>query len=516
MSTDSLENYPRPDFYRTDLHWTSLDGPWDFLFDDEDTGLTSQWHQKGLPIKVTVQNFDIPQQPSHSEHDEITAKITGNTQKLSEGNLAHRKATSTVNHRRTIIVPYVFQSPASGINERAVHEVLWYERRIPDIRSASEKSKGYRLIVRFGAVDYEAKVWVNGNLCGGHRGGHVPFDMDITDAVEAGNQKENRLTLRVYDSAYDLTQPRGKQYWGAKPESIFYTPSSGIWQSVWLESVPPARIATSSQGTVFRSDDISTGILHARVAILGRRAGARYSVQIQADYEGNPVNTPERKLLPQETDHVEIDISMRLTNEGQRFAESMRSHLPGKETSDWQNGVAVWSPDNPQLYTLFVRLFDSAGDMVDEVRTDIGMRSLSWENNTFKLNGKPIFQSLCLDQGYWPESFMTPPSSKALREDIEMAKRVGFNGCRKHQKVEDPRFLYWADRLGYVVWGEMANAYKFSEEYVERFNAEWTEAVKRDINHPCIVTWTPVNESWAYTDLKGSVQQRTIFAPCTT
>jgi beta-galactosidase/beta-glucuronidase len=194
----------------------------------------------------------------------------------------------------------------------------------------------------------------------------------------------------------------------------------------------------------------------------------------------------------------------------------MRSHLPGKETSDWQNGVAVWSPDNPQLYTLFVRLFDSAGDMVDEVRTDIGMRSLSWENNTFKLNGKPIFQSLCLDQGYWPESFMTPPSSKALREDIEMAKRVGFNGCRKHQKVEDPRFLYWADRLGYVVWGEMANAYKFSEEYVERFNAEWTEAVKRDINHPCIVTWTPVNESWAYTDLKGSVQQRTIFAPCTT
>lgn len=504
-----FKDYPRPDFYQTHLIWTSLDGPWDFLFDDEDVGLTSRWHQKGLPQTVIVQASDELQQESHAESESITARITGNTQQLAEGNLAHRNANAQENHRRTINVPYVFQSPASGINERAVHEVLWYERKFKDPRPYGEKVRGDRLLVRFGAVDYEATVWVNGQHVGGHRGGHVPFDMDITDALEGYNKNEHRLTVRVYDSAYDLTQPRGKQYWGAKPESIFYTPSSGIWQSVWLETMPATRIANSSQGTVLRSDDIHTGVLHARIAVQGRPAGAQFSVQIQARYGDKDVCTSERKPLPKDVDNVAIDISLRLTRSQQLLADVMDVHPdPDRRSLGWLNCVALWTPECPRLYDLYIRLFDSAGDMVDEIHTTTGMRSISCEDRTFKLNGYPIFQRLCLDQGYWPESFMTPPSSTALWKDILMAKRMGFDGCRKHQKVEDPRFLYYADRMGYLVWGEMANAYRFSEEYVQRFDEEWVESVKRDINHPCVVTWTPVNESWAYTDLKDNVQQR--------
>jgi beta-galactosidase/beta-glucuronidase len=138
------------------------------------------------------------------------------------------------------------------------------------------------------------------------------------------------------------------------------------------------------------------------------------------------------------------------------------------------------------------------------------MRSVSWQNGdgTFRLNGKPCFQTLVLDQGYWPETGLTPPSQEALKLDIERAKNMGINGCRKHQKVEDPVFLYWADRLGFLVWGEIADAYEFSDEYIARFDTEWIEAVKRDINHPCIVAWTPFNESWGYPSLKDSIGQR--------
>jgi beta-galactosidase/beta-glucuronidase len=138
------------------------------------------------------------------------------------------------------------------------------------------------------------------------------------------------------------------------------------------------------------------------------------------------------------------------------------------------------------------------------------MRSLDWTtgDGSFRLNGKPYFQALVLDQGYWPETGLTPPSEEALKKDIEISKAMGFNGCRKHQKVEDPLFLYWADKLGYLVWGEMANAYEFDDVYVDRFDHEWMEAVRRDINHPCVVTWTPGNESWGYKNLKDSVQER--------
>ncbi|KAK7719292.1 hypothetical protein SLS57_005791 [Botryosphaeria dothidea] len=502
--------YPRPDFERANLHWQSLDGPWDFLFDDDDAGLTEQWQLTGLPEKAVVTGA-ASSKPDESEAESITHKIAANTQNLIKNNLAFRSFATATNNKRQIQVPYVFQSPASGINERGDHEVLWYERSISDPRSAEQKNGRDRVLLRFGAVDYDAKIWLDGHFVGGHRGGHVPFELDITDSLHTNPSGPLRLTLRVYDSAYDLTQPRGKQYWGAKPESIFYTPSGGIWQSVWLETVPSARLADSSFGTVLRSDDIESGDLHAQVAVLGREVGHKYSVEVEASFAGIPVANSSKKDLPKDRDHVKFDLNLRLSQE-------QLSSLPGpaRETAPldndrcWRNGLALWSPDYPQLYDLKLRLFDASGKLLDEVNTTTGMRSLNWTrgDGALHLNDRPIFQALTLDQGYWPETFMTPPSQAALKADIELCKNMGFNGCRKHQKVEDPVFYYWADRLGYIVWGEMANAYQFSQEYVERFNQEWIESVKRDINHPSIITWTPVNESWAYTSLKDSVEQR--------
>ena len=165
---------------------------------------------------------------------------------------------------------------------------------------------------------------------------------------------------------------------------------------------------------------------------------------------------------------------------------------------------------------------DESDAVVDEIKTTTGMRSIDWTRGDghWRLNGRPYFQALCLDQGYWDRTFMTPPSHEACRLDVELGKRMGFNGCRKHQKVEDPLFYYWADRLGYLVWGEMANAYEFGDaavagggggggdSYAQRFDREWEEAVRLVVNRPCVVAWTPVNESWGYPDLKGSADQR--------
>jgi hypothetical protein len=497
-----MTDYPRPDFVRDELNWTSLNGPWSFLFDDDDVGLVQGWHLEGLPAEVAVSSSnEDDNSKAANDARSITAKIAAGTQELMQGN-QHRKGDVTTHRKRDIQVPYVFQCPASGIEEKGVHEVLWYEREITEPRNEQNKKDGYRVILRFGAVDYEAKVWVGGHFVGGHRGGHVPFNIDITDAF--AKKSSQRLTLRVYDSAYDLTQPRGKQYWGANPESIFYTPSGGIWQNVWLEATPFVRIGDSSHGTVLRSNDIKSGKLHANVKILGRPAGHKYSVELEVSLKGAPVSKTEKIELPRESDLVALDADMTLSEE----AKAQLGEALVDSFDDVRNGVVLWSPDDPILYDIVIRLYDGTSTLVDTIHTITGMRSLTWDDGLFKINNKPHFQALFLDQGYWLDTFMTPPSSEALKTDIELAQKMGFNGCRKHQKVEDPIFHYWADRLGFLVWGEMANAYAFSAEYVERFDQEWREAVLRDINHPSVVAWTPVNESWAYTDLANNQTHR--------
>ena len=514
MAASSGETYPRPDFERPNLNWKSLNGTWDFIFDDSDVGLSERWQHTGIPTHTLVKTTDATDGLA-SEAESITQKIAANAENLIKNN-AFTKSGSSTNEKRHITVPFVFQSPASGINERGVHEVLWYERTVEDLRSPDEKHKGDRVLVRFGAVDYDATIWLDGQYVGGHRGGHVPFDVDITDALEtpstsASLSGNRRLTIRVYDSAYDLTQPRGKQYWAAKPESIFYTPSSGIWQNMWIETLPATRIASSSDGTIIRSNEIDSGDLHCKIAVAGRRAGHKYSVQVEASLGGVSVSTSEKKELPKEADFARLSLNLRLSDQ-QRFnlPDTVKQGATPESDVAWRNGVALWSPEHPYLYDLTLRLFDTSGNVIDQVNTQTGMRSLNWMkgDGTFRLNDRPIFQSLVLDQGYWPETFMTPPTAQSLKDDIVLSQNMGFNGCRKHQKVEDPIFLYWADKLGYLIWGEMGNGYQFNEDYVERFDQEWMESVRRDINHPSIVTWTPVNESWGYTDLKNNIEQR--------
>jgi beta-galactosidase/beta-glucuronidase len=466
-SSSTSDAYPRPDFLRASQSWSSLNGPWDFAFDDADQGLDETWHIKGLPTHAT----------------------------------------------RPIEVPYVFQCPASGINEQQIHEVIWYQREIQDPRTSEQKEKQDRVLARFGAVDYKCTIWINGNYVGGHRGGHVPFDIDITDVLSSAAQAENdvhRMTLRVFDSAKDVTQPRGKQFWGPKPESIFYTPSSGIWQDVWLEAVPNVRLGDSSHGTVLRSDDIESGVLHASIAVLGRKAGKKYSVQMESSFAGSVVATSSKVNLS-EAKRIAFNLGMRLSRQQmESLPAEITRKIPLENDKAWLNGIALWSPEFPSLYDLSIRLFDDSENLIDEVKTTTGMRQITWENGdgTLRLNGHPYFQALLLDQGYWPSSLMTPPTPTALKEDIELSKAMGFNGCRKHQKVEDPRFHYWADRLGFLVWGEMASSYEYDCEMTGRFDQEWTEALKRDINHPCVFAWTLVNESWGYSELNHNPDHR--------
>lgn len=463
--THAVWLYPRPDFQRELLRWDPLSGSgWEIAFDDDDVGVTNLWYQ---PFRR------IPKEKT-----------------------------------RSINVPFVYQSPASGIDEHEAHAIVWYQANIFAPTPYPPYVLPGRNLLRFGAVDYEMTVWLGGKYLGKHRGGHVPFEFDIS--YMADEREPTLLSIRVWDASTDLTQPRGKQYWGPKPEGIFYTPSTGIWQQVWIERVPDVCIADSSHGTVIRSHDIETGEIGAEIAVDGRRKGT-FQIILKASLAGVDVATSEPAEVNAETGIAKLKMCLRLSDEQQsKLQQDFTEAHPLSDKTCWHNKVALWSPEHPILYDLTIILHRDKDDVLDKIKTTVGMRSLSWNNNdgTFRLNNQPYFQALVLDQGYWPSTLMTPPTGESCRDDILLAKKMGFNGCRKHQKVEDPLFLYWADKLGYLVWGEMANAYEFSNQYVDRFDQEWKEAVRRDINHPCIVAWTPINETWGYKNLANSPEEQ--------
>jgi beta-galactosidase/beta-glucuronidase len=398
--------YPRPQFVRAD--WLNLNGEWEFAFDDANKGRELGWHF-GLPLE------------------------------------------------KRIIVPYPYQSSASGINDQSIHEYVWYARSFV----VPAEWHGQNVLLHFGAVDYRTTVWINGKEVGHNQGGHVSFQFDIAPYL---NHETNRLTLRVEDRQ-NPRQPRGKQSTTALPHDIDYYCTTGIWQTVWLERVPPIRIQDITINSSARESRVEIDVLlHA--------PAAEWRLEAEVLDQGEVV-ARESKEICAATALLKLGIA----------------------------DAKLWSPASPHLYDLRVRLFEGE-QLLDEVTSYTGLRDVELREGRVWLNGQPIYLAMVLDQGYWPESYLAAPSDAALRLDVEWIKQFGFNGARKHQKIEDPRWLYWCDRLGLLVWEEMPNAREWSSQAEERLAAEWKRAVRRDYNHPCIIAWVPINESMGFPKLR--------------
>lgn len=368
---------------------------------------------------------------------------------------------------RKIMVPYACETALSGIEDKGFHKTVWYRRKF----TLPGEMGGKRILLHFGAVDYQCDVWVNGQYIRSHTGGQTSFEADITDAVDqTGN---NTIELKAEDDYRDMEMPRGKQFWELNSRSIFYSRTTGIWQTVWLEAVDPLYLVSCHITPEF-----------------DRRA-VRFEYQLSETAKG-----------------IAFDISFQgmaaanLTVAPQSCKGSVTIGLDqtGLQAWNFQEDLA-WTPENPRLFDAEITVYGENG-ITDCVDTYFGMRKVSIENGRFMLNNREYYQKLVLDQGYWEQSLLTAPGDEDFIKDIQLTKAMGFNGVRKHQKVEDPRYLYHADRLGLLVWGEIGAAYVYSREYAHRIYSEWMEAVERDYNHPCIVAWTPLNESWGVQEIK--------------
>ncbi len=351
---------------------------------------------------------------------------------------------------RQIVVPFCAESRLSGIAELP-GDVVWYRRRF-------DAPEGECLVLHFGAVDYRATVWVNDVEVARHQGGHTPFSADITSV---SRRRDNVLVVRAEDPLADKTIPRGKQYWKKEPKGIFYTQTTGIWQTVWLEPLPARHIRR-----LRLSPNLMTGTVEFELLGQGQ-------AEVIASIDGEVAG---RWAGPAGRGRIDLD------------------------------RVVPWHPDAPRLYDLEARLLDDGGRVADQVESYFGMRTVDTNDGTFSLNGEPFVLRMVLDQGYFPDGLLTAPGDEALRRDIELAKSFGFNGARKHQKTEDPRWLYWADTLGFLVWSEMPSFYEHSAEAEGRLLAEWTEVVSRDRAHPSVVAWVVANESFGLGHIDPSIR----------
>lgn len=411
--------YPRPQLQRA--HWLSLNGTWQFRYDDrcelQDPGVIDHWP-------------------------------------------------------REICVPYPPESSASGIGDPGFHRACWYQREV-DLAPGAD-----RVFLRFGAVDYAARVWVNGRLAVTHEGGHTPFAADVTQLLDPGGRQV--VTVRAEDDPQELTKPRGKQDWQLEPHAMWYPRTTGIWQTVWAERVPRTYVD--------------------KIRWTPRVEG--FAIGFEARVAGDP--------------QVDLAIELALSLNGRLLARDRYQVVDGEVDrfivlsdpgiDDFRNEL-LWSPERPTLIDAQVRLLADER-VIDEFSSYTALRSVNTLRDRFMLNGRPYVLRMVLDQGYWPETLLAPPDDEALRRDVELAKAMGFNGVRKHQKIEDPRYLYWADRLGLLVFEEMPSAYRFTRTAIKRTIREWTEAIDRDYSHPCVIVWVPFNESWGVPELTSVQSHR--------
>ena len=396
--------YPRPQFERTD--WVNLNGQWTFEMDFGSSGEQRGWtNTKGLSKKITV--------------------------------------------------PFCPESELSGIGYTDFIPCVWYQRNI----NIPAEWNGKKILLHFGAADYETKVYVDGKMVGEHKGSGSSFNFDITSYVKAGQQAN--LVVRVYDNLRGGMQPGGKQCTALYSAGCSYTRVTGIWQTVWMEAVNEQALKN-----VFAIPDIDQQQLVVRPEFYNEGNNNTLTVEVK---DG-------KKTVAKRTSQA--------SNQSTIVLPIKNAHL--------------WSPEDPYLYDVKYTVKNAQGEVIDEVSSYMGMRKVHISGGYFYLNNKPYFQRLVLDQGYYPDGIWTAPSDEALRQDIEMSKAVGFNGARLHQKVFEERYYYWADKLGYLTWGEEASwVLNINNELaVRNFLTEWAEIVVRDRNHPSLVTWTPLNETW--------------------
>ena len=397
-----LSNYPRPMLVRE--NWTNLNGEWDFAFDDENAGLKNGWNTGFLPT-----------------------------------------------HR--IRVPFSYETEASGVGDKSVHPLVWYQTRIVTTNLHPDET----ILVHFEGCDYRTEVYANGTLLLENEGGYARFSVDLSPALPCA---EVLLVLRVTDSL-SKEQPRGKQRF--KPESwgCWYVQTTGIWKTVWTERVKKEHIDVLTVTPIPEKGTVAVS--------------AASSVCDHAD----------RTLRVTVIDGEQtIAIAENQSDdEARRLCEAA---VPSPH---------LWSPSDPHLYEVKVELLQGE-TVLDTVRSYFGFRTVTWDRSGVYLNGIRTYLRLVLDQGYWPESGLTPPDPDALKTDLDAVVRYGYNGVRKHQKIEDERFLYLCDTRGVLVFSEMAAAYAYSDAAERMFLTQWPRIVLQSRQHPSIIAWVPFNESW--------------------
>jgi len=395
-------DYPRPQWKRE--NWLSLNGEWKFAFDFGNSG-----KERGM-----IKGGDYP---------------------------------------LTIRVPFCPESRLSGIGYTDFIPAVWYQKTL-----FMEKLPEGRSLLHFGAVDYEAEVYVNGVLCATHKGGYASFTADITGALKEG---ENLLTVYARDDLRSGKQPFGKQSERYQSYACSYTRTTGIWQSVWLEEVPQAYLEHSRM--IPHAADYAL-----EVGLFGCGIQPGMTVELIARYEGRPV--------------------------GSTFA-----HFSGQKATAWLKvgEMHLWNPGDPAIYDLELTLFDREGEVIDRVESYFAMRDVALTDRALTINGRPVFMRTVLDQGFNPEGIYTAPDDDFIKRDIELSMSMGFNGARFHQRVFEDRSLYWADKLGYLVWAEYANGHEDrSMEDLKNFLPEWVETLEHEFNHPSIIGWCPLNETY--------------------
>lgn len=412
-----INNYPRPQLVRN--NWQNLDGEWNFTFDDENIGEKEEYFNK-----------------------------------FPKG--------------KKILVPFTYETELSGISDEKVHENIWYSNIVKLNKDCKRK------LIHFEGSDFITKVWVNGKFVGKNIGGYHRFSFDITEFIVEGN---NNITIKVEDSL-SKSQPRGKQRYIHENFKCWYVQTTGIWKTVWIETVPNDYITYIKNTPLYDEAklelELNTNVSQEKVN--------EYEVETLIKFNDEVINVQRNKL-----DDSVYKYSMNINKDDSKIKE--------------------WSPANPNLYDIVYRLYKN-DVLIDEVSSYFGVRKISIEGNKILLNNQELYLRMILDQGYWKESHLTPPSEDALLKDLEIVKKFGYNGIRKHQKIEDERFLYYCDKLGILVWSEMANCYDYNNKSIEYFTNEWLEVVKQNYNHPSIITWVPINESWGIKEVVLNVAEQ--------